>query len=141
MITTINNPWITLSEQRNGVTVQRAFAGLDAAVSMPDDNGQSVVDRTIIPYWERELYPNGTPIKTVRKTYKLVDLSETVNDVEGWRMEPRAVLSGFVQSLGYPGIINPARGTLEDLAALPLDAPDGYELHKETRPKLPYTPE
>lgn len=136
MTTLITNPWITLSEQRNGVTVQRAFAGLDAAVSEPNDGGLSIVDRTIIPYWERELYPNGAPIKTVRKTCKLIDLTETVNDVEGWRMDPLAVLSGFVQSLGYPGIINPSRGTLADLAALPLDAPDGYELHKDTRTKI-----
>lgn len=136
-MTKISNPWITLSAQRNGVTVQRAFAGLDPRVGMPDDNGQSEVERCPIYYWERELYPNGDVIKTEFKSYTLADLPETVNDIEEWRMEAKAVLTGFIQALGMPGIVGPARITLEDITVLMLNAPDGYELHKETREKLP----
>ena len=136
MITTINNEWITLTEQRNGVDVQRAFAGIYPMVSEPE-NGVSIVKQCIVYYWERELYPNGLPIKVTLKNYRLSDLNESINDIEGWKMEPLPVLSGFVENLGYPGIINPARVTLSTLTALPIDAPDGYELHKDTRTKIP----
>lgn len=131
MTTTINNDWITLAEQRNGVNVQRKFAGPDTKINLSNE-----VEYCYVKYWERELYPNGEPIKTELKSYRLMDLDETVNDVEGWRMEPLAVLSGFVQNLGNPYIIGPARQTLTDVATLMLTAPDGYELHKDTRPKI-----
>lgn len=36
-MTTINNNWITLSELRNGVQVQRKFAGLDTKISLEDN--------------------------------------------------------------------------------------------------------
>lgn len=130
-MTQIANNWITLSEQRNGVTVERKFAGLDAFV-----NEQDEVIYCYVKYWERELYPNGSVIKTELKKYSLEDLSETVNDVEGWRMEPRAVLTGFIQSLGDPYIIGPARDTLETVTTLPLNVPEGYPLHLDTRPKI-----
>lgn len=135
MTTTINNEWITLAEQRNGVDIQRAFAGIYPMVSEPE-NGVSIVKQCIVYYWERELYPNGKPIKTSLRNYVLEDLAETINDIEGWKMEELLVLSGFVQNLGYPGIINPARETLAGEIALSVGAPDGYELHKETRPKI-----
>lgn len=135
-MTLITNPWITLSELRNGVTVQRAFAGLHPMVSEPDENGKSTVLQCPVYYWERELYPNGDVIKVERKSYVLSDLPETVNDAEGWRMDPRAVLTGFIQALGNPYIVGPARITLEDINVLMLGAPDGYELHKETRTKI-----
>lgn len=131
MTTTINNDWITLAEQRNGVTVQRKLAGLDTKISV--DN---LVEYCYVKYWERELYPNGEAIKTELKSYRLMDLDETINDVEGWRMDAKPVLSGFVQNLGNPYIIGPARQTLADVATLMLTAPDRYELHKDTRPKI-----
>lgn len=136
MTSEINNAWITLPELRKGVSVQRAFAGLHPMVLQPNNEGKSEVLQCIVYYWERELYPNGEAIKTELKNYVLQDLPETTNDAEGWRMEPRAVLTGFVITLGYPGIINPARDTLDTIATLPLDAPDGYPLHLNTREKI-----
>ena len=35
---TINNEWITLDELRNGVTVQRKFAGLDTFINHVDNS-------------------------------------------------------------------------------------------------------
>lgn len=127
MITTINNDWITLSELRNGVQVQRKFAGLDTKISLEDN-----VERCFIKYWERELYPNGEVIKTEEKYYKLEDLaSQDVGETQ--QMLPLAVLSGFVNNLGYPGIINPARETLENTTILPLNVENGYPLRRDTR--------
>lgn len=129
---TINNNWITLSEQRNGVTVQRKFGGLDTQIDLENN-----VNYCTVLYWERELYPNNEVIKTELKSYKLEDLAETINDEEEWRMEARAVLTGFINSLGYPGIINPARTTLESVSTLPVTAEKGYPLHRDTRTKIP----
>jgi len=127
MITTINNDWITLSELRNGVQVQRKFAGLDTKISV--DN---TVEKCFVKYWERELYPNGEVIKTEEKYYKLEDLaSQDVGETQ--QMLPLAVLSGFVNNLGYPGIINPARETLENVLILPVNVENGYPLRRDTR--------
>jgi hypothetical protein len=132
MTTTINNEWIPLPIQRNGVVVQRKFAGLDTDI---DENNKVLYCN--VKYWERELYPNGEVNKIEKKHYVLVDLPETINDVEGWRQEPQAVLTGFINALGYPGIINPARETLENILLLAIDAPNGYALRLDTREKLP----
>lgn len=130
METKINNNWITLTEKRNGVEVQRKFAGLDTKISI-DDN----VERCFVKYWERELYPNGEVIKTEEKFYKLEDLaSQDVGETQ--YMAPLAVLSGFVSQLGYPGIVNPARETLENTIILPLTVENGYPLRRDTRPVL-----
>lgn len=127
MITTINNEWITLSEKRNGVTVQRKFAGLDTSITVNNE-----VERCHVKYWERELYPNGEVIKTVEKFYTLEDLAS--QDVsENQEMAPLAVLSGFINNLGYPGIINPARETLENVLILPVTVENGYPLRRDTR--------
>jgi hypothetical protein len=131
-MSTITNPWITLSEQRNGVNVQRKFAGLDTLVNENDE-----VTHCIVKYWYRELYPNNEPIKTTLRSYTLKDLAETVNDVEGWKQEPLPVLSGFIQALGMPGIVEPARETLENHIVLPIDHEEGYPLRRDTREKLP----
>lgn len=133
-MTTINNNWITLSELRNGVTVQRKFAGLDTKISIDDS-----VERCFVKYWERELYPNGEVIKTEEKYYKLEDLAYTEIVIDGviFSMEALAVLSGFIQNLGYPGIINPARETLENINTLPLVVENGYPLRRDTRTKIP----
>lgn len=127
MITTINNNWITLSELRNGVQVQRKFAGLDTKISLEDN-----VERCFVKYWERELYPNGEVIKTEEKYYKLEDLaSQDVSETS--EMASLAVLTGFINNLGYPGIINPARETLENTEILPLNVEYGYPLRRDTR--------
>lgn len=127
MITTINNDWITLSELRNGVQVQRKFAGLDTKISLEDN-----VEKCFVKYWERELYPNGEVIKTEEKYYKLEDLAS--QDVgESQYMEPLAVLSGFINKLGYPGIVNPSRETLENTSILPVNVENGYPLRRDTR--------
>lgn len=136
-MTQISNNWITLSAQRRGVNVERAFAGIHPMVSEPDENGNSIVTQCPVYYWERELYPNGEVIQTRMKSYVLQDLAETVNDQEGYRMAAKAVLTGFIQALGLSGIVGPARITLEDINVLMLAAPDGYPLHLDTRPKLP----
>lgn len=126
-MTTINNDWITLSELRNGVQVQRKFAGLDTKISLEDN-----VERCLVKYYERELYPNGEVIKTIEKYYKLEDLAS--QDVgETHYMAPLAVLSGFIAQLGYPGIINPARETLENIVILPINVENGYPLRRDTR--------
>lgn len=127
MITTINNNWITLSELRNGIQVQRKFAGLDTKISLEDN-----VEKCFVKYWERELYPNGEVIKTEEKYYKLEDLAS--QDVgESQYMEPLAVLSGFINKLGYPGIVNPSRETLENTSILPVNVENGYPLKRDTR--------
>lgn len=132
-MTTINNEWITLEELRNGITVQRKFAGLDTFI----DHENNSVRHCNVKYWERELYPNGNVIRTDLKHYRLEDLAETINDAEGWRMEALPVLSGFIQQLGYPGIIEPARDTLRGEISLPVDSPNDYPLHRDTREKIP----
>lgn len=131
MITTINNDWITISTQRNGVDVQRKFAGLDTFINLNNE-----VEHCKVKYWERELYPNGQELKTDLKYYSLEDLDELVNDAEGWKMEARAVLTGFIQSLGNPYIIGPARQTLGDMSVFPPTVTNGYSLHSETRTKI-----
>lgn len=129
MKTTIENEWITLSEKRNGVTVQRKFAGLKTLIN--EDNS---VNYCIVEYWERELYPNDNVIKTELRNYKLEDLAR--QDVgETHYMAPLAVLTVFVQSLGKPYIIGPCRKTLENITILPLDVENGYPLKRDTRPK------
>lgn len=127
-MTTINNNWITLSELRNGVEVQRKFAGLDTKISLEDN-----VERCFVKYWERELYPNGEVIKTEEKFYKLEDLEYTECENDTMYMNPLPVLSGFIQALGYPGIINPARETLENVVILPINVENGYPLRRDTR--------
>lgn len=130
---TISNNWITLSEQRNGVTVQRKFAGIKAEIDV-DDN----VTSCIIEYWERELYPNGSVIKTEKKKYRLEDLAYTEVTENGtvYHMDPLAVLSGYIATVGNPYIIGPARETLESLTTLPLNVEDNYPLRRDTREKL-----
>jgi hypothetical protein len=135
METKINNAWLTMSEQRNEVDVQRAFAGLNVRVQEPDEDTKSIVDLCLISYWERELYPNGEQIKVQMKSYSLQDLSETIDDENGWKQEALLVLTGFVKSLGYNGIINPTRSTLSNIEILPLNAEDNYPLHRDTRVK------
>lgn len=131
---TINNEWVTLTEQRNGVDVQRKFGGLDTDIS--EDN---VVLYCNVKYWERELYPNGAVIKTEKKWYTLENLAYTEVEIDGmpYYMEALAVLDGFINTLGYDGIINPARDTLDSTVLLPLDCQNGILLRKNTREKKP----
>lgn len=127
-MTKINNNWITLSELRNGVRVQRKFAGLDTKISLENN-----VEKCFVKYYERELYPNGEIIKTEEKYYSLEDLAtQDVNDTQYMAALP--VLSGFINNLGYPGIINPARETLENVIILPVKVENGYPLRRDTRP-------
>jgi len=128
---TINNEWITLEEQRNGVTVERKYAGHTNSISYETNE----VIQCDIYYWERELYPNGEVIKTERKCYKLMDLAETVT--EEYRMAPLAVLSGFIRDLGQPFIVDAARETLKGEKSLPVTVPNDYPLHLDTREQLP----
>lgn len=126
-MTTINNDWITLSELRNGVQVQRKFAGLDTKISLENN-----VERCFVKYYERELYPNGEVIKTEEKYYSLENLAlQDVGDTQ--YMAELPVLSGFINNLGYPGIINPARETLENVVILPVTVENGYPLRRDTR--------
>lgn len=131
MATFINNEWITLTEQRNGVNVQRKFAGLDTFIN---DNNEVLFCR--IKYWERELYPNGSVIKTELKFYSLEDLEYTEIEIDGILkyMDPLPVLSGFINQLGTPYIIEPARDTIENTVILPLTSVNGYPLRRDTRP-------
>jgi hypothetical protein len=137
MITEINNGWITLDEQRNEVTVQRAFAGLHTMVGEPIE-GLSEVKQCIVYYHERELYPNGEVIKTELKNYTLSDLDYTEEEIDSilYYMDELKVLTGFVNQLGYNGIINPARETLENVGILPLTVENGYPLRRDTRVKV-----
>ena len=126
-MTTINNDWITLSELRNGVQVQRKFAGLDTKISLEDN-----VEKCFVKYWERELYPNGEVIKTEEKYYSLEDLAlQDVGDTQ--YMAELPVLSGFINNLGYSNIINPARETLNNIKILPIYIENGYPLKRDTR--------
>lgn len=137
MTTKISNSWITLTEQRNGVTIKRAFAGLETRISKPDNEGKSEVNHCMLHYWEQELYPNNQPIKTELKNYVLVDLDyteEEINKVLNY-MDTMPVLTGFVNSIGYNGIINPCRETLADTKVLPIIVENNYPLHRDTRVK------
>lgn len=130
MITTIENEWITLAEKRNEVTVQRKFAGLKTSI-----NQDNIVDYCVVEYWERELYPNNNVIKTELKTYRLEDLAR--QDVgETHYMAPLSVLTGFIQSLGKPYIIDPCRDTLINTVILPLNSENDYPLRRDTRPLI-----
>ena len=133
MIATINNEWITLTEKRNGVDVLRKFAGLHTDINIYNE----VVGCTV-NYWERELYPNGEILKTELKSYTLENLAKTDIDDTHYMAE-LAVLNSFINTLGYNGIINPSRQTLNSLLQLPLDAPNAYPLHLNTRPILEIT--
>jgi len=136
MTTKITNGWITLTEQRNGITVQRAFAGLDTRSTPPDENGDSSVQYCMLYFHERELYPNNVPIKTELKSYQLLDLDYTEVMIENvlMSMEPMAVLTTFVNSMGYEKIIEPSRLTLADTSILTLTSENAYPLHRDTRP-------
>ena len=130
MITTIENEWITLAEKRNEVTVQRKFAGLKTSI-----NQDNIVDYCVVEYWERELYPNNNVIKTELKNYRLEDLAR--QDVgETHYMAPLSVLTGFIQSLGKPYIIDPCRDTLINTVILPLNSENDYPLRRDTRPLI-----
>jgi hypothetical protein len=128
----INNEWITLTEKRNGVDVQRKFAGLDTFIDTENN-----VLHCFVKYWERELYPNGEVIKIEQKFYSLENLKEFTNENESFKMAELNVLNGFINSLGYSGIINPARATLASVDVLKLNVDSGYPLHRDTREKLP----
>ena len=137
MTTEINNSWITLDEQRNEVTVQRAFAGLETRIAQPNELGKSEVQYCTLHYWERELYPNNEVIKVELKNYVLADLDYTEEMINEILMaaDPLPVLTGFVNALGYEGIINPSRETLADVNILPLTVENNYPLHRDTRVK------
>ncbi len=132
MITTIENPWITLPIKREGIDVQRAYAGMYPQISMPDDNGKSVIESCLVYYHERELYPSGKVIKYDKKFYSLEDLAQTDVGDDMQKLE-KLILSVFIRALGYPSLINPVRVTLADLAVLPLEVENGYPLHRDTR--------
>lgn len=123
----INNEWITLEEQRNEVTIMRKFAGIHADINIDNE-----VTSCLINYWERELYPNGEVLKTELKTYKLENLAETDVDDTHY-MASLNVLDGFINTLGYNGIINPALQTLTNIGVLPLNVSSPYPLHLNTR--------
>lgn len=135
MKTTINNEWIRLISTNNGLSVERKFGGLDTEINLNNE-----VTKCNVKYWERELYPNGQVNKCELKFYQLVDLDVKINELELYQMAERLVLTGFINNLGYSGIINPARMTLTDELVLPLGKENGYELHRDTREHLPYTP-
>lgn len=130
-MTSIINDWITLNETRKGITVQRKFAGLDCSIDQ-----LNTVECCKIYYWERELYPNGDTIKIEKKHYILQNLAQEEVDVNGEiKIRPELrVLTGFINNLGIPYIINPARSTIENLAVMPIDVENGYILHSLTRP-------
>ena len=132
MATQISNNWIVLDTQRNGVDIQRKFAGLETYINEFDE-----VEYCRVKYWEREMYPNGDVIKTELKWYSLEDLPYTEVDVEGILkyMDELPVLSGFIAQLGSPGIISPARETLANTVILPVTTTNGYPLRRDTRVK------
>ncbi len=131
-MTQISNTWITIANERNGVDVQRKFGGLHTEID-PDNN----VEFCYVKYWEREMYPNGQVIKIEKKYYKLEDLAYTEVEENGstYEMQARAVLTGFIQSLGNSYIIGPARQTLADMNVFDENVPNGYPLHRDTREK------
>lgn len=143
-MTKITNPWIIPKDLngkqtlRNGVTVLRTYGGINAVISVPDENGESEVTDCTISFHERELYPNGKEIKTELRTYTLIDLTETNDQDENgiFKQQALTVLTGFLDSMGYKYIIDPARETLSDSNVLPLESPNGYPLHKDTREKV-----
>lgn len=131
-MTTIINDWITLNVLKNGIQVQRKFAGLDTKINEIDNS----VEYCYIKYFQRELYPNGEVIKTEEKCYSLEDLPEFINNEDNWKMDSLPVLTGFINTLGYTGIIDPARETLENYEILPVNVENIYPLKRDTRDKI-----
>lgn len=144
MDTILTNEWITLSQQRHGLTVQRKYAGIN---TLCDELNNKVL-YCIISYYERELCPDGTPNKSFLKSYTLTDLERVewidtaaTYDENGVELTPAIikyrnelkVLTGFVNSLGNNYIIAPTRVTIENLAVLPLEHEQNYPLHRDTR--------
>lgn len=134
----MRNDWNTLSEQRNGVTVQRKFAGMHTEIDIENN-----VKFCIIYYYERELYPNGTPIKTERKSYTLNNLSEFIStdDNGTYKLDATDTLDYWITNLGQAGIIDPVNGTIINLELLPLDIEDNYPLKRDTRTKTYIEPD
>lgn len=128
----INN-WITLAEQKNGINIQRKFAGLHTEI----DEGNNVLFCKI-HYFERELYPNGSAIKTTKKTYSLDNLSEEFhNDENGipYKLSATTSLDYYIQNVGQPAIVNPVNEILQNTSLLPVDVENNYPLNRDTRTK------
>jgi len=128
----INN-WITLPEQRNGVDVQRKFAGLNTEID--EDNN---VLYCKISYFERELYPNGSVIKTNKQTYLLKNLNEEFlrdeNDVP-YKLSATTSLDYYIENVGQVSILNPVNDILGNLSILPINVESDYPIHRDTRTK------
>ena len=125
-----SNEWISLNVTKNGLVVERKYAGLDTL----SDTDNKVLYCTI-KYWERELYPNGQISKEFLKTYSLQDLPRvdfTEDNIAKYRDE-LLVLTGFIVNLGQPAIVNPVRDTLDNTTILPLDHEENYPLRRDTR--------
>jgi hypothetical protein len=126
----INN-WITLAEQKNGINIQRKFAGLHTEV---DEENNVLFCR--INYFERELYPNGLIMKTTKKTYSLENLSEEFyNDENGvpYKLSATTSLNYYIENVGQPSIINPVNEILQNTTLLPAIVEDNYPLNRDTR--------
>ena len=128
-----SNDWIRLTETRKGAPVERKYAGINTLCDM--DN--KVLNCTI-SYWEREVYPNGEMSKSFLKTYSLQDLEKVEfkqDEVLKYR-DQLLVLTGFINNLGQPAIVNPVRDTLDNTDILPLEHEENYPLRRDTRPIL-----
>lgn len=127
------NNWITLSEQLNGLNIQRKFAGLHTEI---DESNQVLFCR--IYYFERVLYPNGSVIKTEKKTYLLKNLYEEFlldqNHVP-YKLSATTNLDYYIQNIGQPFIINNVNETLSNISLLPVDIESEYPLYRDTRTK------
>lgn len=125
------NNWITLTEQKNGINVQRKFSGLHTEV---DEYNNVLFCR--IKYFERELYPDGSVIKTQQKTYLLKDLSEEFlmdeNEVS-YKLSATTTLSYYIENTGQPSIINPINEILGNISLLIMNVESEYPLNRDTR--------
>lgn len=129
-MTNISNEWITLSQQRNGLDVQRKFAGLNVSV-----NEVNTVEYCQVFYWERESYPNGEVNKVFKKHYSLVDIPEVSHLDENENLiidsPAKPILSGFISQFGQNAIVNPSRETISNLLKIELNEVDGYVLNSK----------
>lgn len=133
----VKNAWenIPSTVTIEGLLVQRCSHSIYPVWDKPDNDGYSEVIQMIVTYYQRELYPTGEICKEYKKTYTLENLAET--DIDDTHYMPALnVLDIFIASLGQNSIVNPILQTLANTTILPLNAPDNYPLHLNTRPIL-----
>lgn len=144
-----NNEWHPMGKTPNGLDFFRKWASLNTKIDI-----NNVVEFCKVGYYEKVLYPNGDELSLREVTYSLADLPrrewwvETTDlDADGKPikvvekyMEALPVLTGFINSLGSPYIVQPALQTIQNLELLPYGHEEQLPLKRDTRPLIQGAP-